>query len=60
MTPLILACDAPNLRESLQAAYAMPAPNYDQPRAVPDSGATWVMLVGVVVAIWAVRKFGNK
>jgi hypothetical protein len=56
---LILACDTPNLRENLQAAYAMPA-NYDQPRAVPDAGAGWVMLVGVLVAIWAVRKLGNK
>jgi hypothetical protein len=60
MTPPILACDTPGLRESLQAAYAMPAPNYDQPRAVPDSGAGWVMLAALLLALWAVRKFGNK
>jgi hypothetical protein len=59
MTPLILACDTPGLRESLQAAYAMPA-NYDQPRAVPDSGAGWVLLAGVIVAIWLVRPVRNK
>jgi hypothetical protein len=57
---LILACDTPNLRENLQAAYAMPAPNYDQPRAVPDSGATWVLLVALLLVLWAVRKLGNK
>jgi len=60
MTPLILACDTPNLRENLQAAYAMPAPNYDRPRAVPDSGAGWVMLAALFLALWAVRPFRNK
>ena len=60
MTPLLLACDTPGLRENLRAAYAMPAPNYDQPRAVPDAGATWVLLVGVLGVIWAVGKLGNK
>jgi hypothetical protein len=59
MTPPILACDTPGLRESLQAAYAMP-PNYDQPRAVPDTGATWVMLAALLLALWAARPVRNK
>jgi hypothetical protein len=56
---LILACDTPNLRESLQAAYAMPA-NYDQPRAVPDQGVTWVMLGALLLVLWAARPVRNK
>jgi hypothetical protein len=59
MTPPILACDTPGLRESLQAAYAMPA-NYDQPRAVPDLGAGWVLLGALLLVLWMVRTVRNK